>query len=497
MNVPDEAFLIASRCKSGSLTPLAVADVVLSRMKAAEGEIGAFLEIGENQVRSRAEALTRSGVPHGGSGLLFGVPVAVKDNICAAGFACTCGSLILKGYHPIHNATVVDRILAEGGIIVGKTNLDEFAMGSSTEHSAYKPARNPWNPTCTPGGSSGGSAAALASGAVPLALGSDTGGSIRQPASLCGVVGFKPTYGTVSRFGLVAFASSLDQIGPMSRTVQDAALLFQVIAGPDARDSTSLPGYCPQVLENLEEGIEEHTVGFPREYMSEGIDPEIRARMEEAAAILERSGAHVKEISLPHTRYAIPAYYLTAVSEASSNLARYDGMRYGARQSRTQLQATYSVTRSRGLGQEVKRRILLGSFSLSEGYYDAFYLKALKVRRLIQQDFQKAFEDVDLIAGPASPVCAFPLGEKTDDPLDMYLCDFLTAPASLAGLPGISVPCGLHSQELPIGLQFLGPLLSDSLVLRAARAFEKARGPVPSAPLVEQVRSLEQDGDAR
>jgi aspartyl-tRNA(Asn)/glutamyl-tRNA(Gln) amidotransferase subunit A len=386
----------------------------------------------------------------------------------------------------VYDSTVVRRILAEGAVIMGKTNLDEFSMGSSCEYSAYKTTENPWCRNHSPGGSSGGSAAAVAGGLVPVALGSDTGGSIRQPASLCGCVGFKPTYGTVSRFGLVAFASSLDQVGPLTTTVRDAALVYEIMAGHDPKDSTTLPGPAPSVLEGLDAGIAGLRIGVPEEYGSGEVQPEVRECVKTCLEGLAACGAEIQRITLPHTRYAIPTYYLVANAEASSNLSRFDGMRYGTRSEGADLRAVYRASRKQGFGPEVKRRIMLGAFALREGYYDAFYLKALKVRRRIQEEFQKAFEEVDLIMGPTAPHVAFPLKEKIQDPLSLYRCDILTAPASLAGIPGLSIPCGLTKAGLPVGLQILGPPLADARVLRAAWTVETWRGGILRSPWAEK-----------
>jgi len=403
---------------------------------------------------------------------------------------------MLAGYRPPYNATVVERILSEGGIIVGTANMDEFAMGSTTETSAWKRTRNPWSPELSPGGSSGGSAALVGSGALPAALGSDTGGSIRQPAALCGAVGFKPTYGTVSRYGLVAFGSSFDQIGPLSATVGDGALLFQAIGGFDRRDSTSIPGFVPDVIAGLDDGIDTIRIGVPRELMGEGIDRAVVDAVRASLERIEKLGASVVPIDLPHAEYALCAYYVAAMSEASSNLARFDGVRYGLREERESMARTYAATRNGGFGREVKMRIMLGTFALSAGYFDDWYAKALRARRLVAADFEKAFQEVDLVVAPTSPLLSIGIGEKIDDPLAMYHCDALTVPASLAGLPALSVPCALSPSKgspcgrLPIGLQIMGPPLADALVLRAGHAVELTRPEKIVSPLAKDLEEV-------
>jgi len=404
---------------------------------------------------------------------LAGLPVAVKDIICTTEFPTTCGSRILEGWVPPYDATVVDRLRAAGAIILGKTNLDEFAMGSSTENSAYGPTRNPWDPSRVPGGSSGGSAAAVAAALAPLALGTDTGGSIRQPAGFCGIVGLKPTYGRVSRYGLVAFASSLDQIGPMARTVEDAALLLQVLAGRDPRDATSADLPVPDYRQALTGEARGLRIGIATEAFGEGLQPEVRDAVLAASEVLRAQGAVISEVSLPTIAYALPTYYLIATSEASTNLARYDGVQYGLRVPSEDLYAMYTRTRRQGFGPEVKRRIMLGTYALSAGYYEGFFLKAQRVRTLVRRDFLAAFERVDLVLMPTSPTVAFRLGEKVEDPLQMYLADVYTIPVNLAGLPGISIPCGF-AQGLPIGLQLVGRPFDEPAVLRAAHAYEQA-----------------------
>ncbi len=406
--------------------------------------------------------------------VLDGIPLLLKDNLNHRGEPTTCASRILDGYVSPYDATAVERVKAAGGVVIGRTNMDEFAMGSSTENACDQPTRNPWDPTRVPGGSSGGSAAAVAAGIVPVALGSDTGGSVRQPASFCGVVGIKPTYGRVSRYGLVAFASSLDQVGVFSRTAADAAALLQVISGHDPLDSTSLDEPVPDYAAALDGDVAGLTIGLPREYFVEqGVDPDVLERVRDAVKELERAGAKTCEVSLPHTPYAVATYYLIAMAEASSNLARYDGVRYGHRATGAHdLQSMYSRTRSEGFGAEVKRRILLGTYVLSAGYYDAYYRKAQQARTLLRGDFEAAYRSCDLILTPTAPEVAFALGERSADPLQMYLSDIFTVSANLAGIPGISVPCGF-ARDLPVGLQLLGPALGESLLLRVADAYQR------------------------
>jgi aspartyl-tRNA(Asn)/glutamyl-tRNA(Gln) amidotransferase subunit A len=409
---------------------------------------------------------------------LAGVPIAVKDNICTRTLPTTAASRILEGYVPPYEATVVSRLTAAGAIVVGKTNCDEFAMGSSTENSGCFPTRNPWDETRAPGGSSGGSAAAVAARMVPVALGSDTGGSVRQPAGFCGVVGLKPTYGRVSRYGLLAFGSSLDQVGPFARTVRDAALLLQVMAGPDPQDATSAGEPVPDYAGALDGDVRGLRIGVPAQLLAEGVDEDVAGAFRAAVDTLRSLGAIVSDVTLPHARFAIPVYYLVATAEASSNLARYDGVRYGVRAPLARdadLAALYDQTRERGFGAEVKRRIMLGTYVLSAGYYDAFYLRAQQVRTLIRRDYEQAFERVDVIALPTSPTAAFRLGERTDDPLKMYLADVFTVSANLAGICGVSVPCGFGGPpRLPVGLQLLAPAFGEATLLRAADAYERA-----------------------
>jgi aspartyl-tRNA(Asn)/glutamyl-tRNA(Gln) amidotransferase subunit A len=470
-----DALALRDEVASRKTSAQDVARRTLGRIEAADPKVRAFLSIMKDAALAQAKAVDEKIAKGGAPGRLAGVPVAVKDNLCTTDAPTTCASKILETYVAPYDATVVRRLREEDAVIVGKTNLDEFAMGSSTENSAFFTSRNPWNLSCVPGGSSGGSAAAVAAGMATLALGSDTGGSIRQPAALTGTVGFKPTYGTVSRYGLVAFGSSLDQVGPFGRTVRDAALLAQVISGKDPMDATSLDRPVPDYVGALEgreaKGLR---IGVPKEYFGAGLDPEVRASAEAAIGALVAKGAVRVDVSLPMTDYGIAAYYLVAPSEASSNLARYDGVHYGHRTKEYgDLAGLMSKSRREGFGPEVQRRIILGTFALSSGYYDAFYNKALKVRRRIKMDYDAAFERCDVIAGPTTPTAAFPVGAKADDPLAMYLCDVYTVGTNLAGLPGISLPCGMTKSGLPIGLQLQGRALDDLGVLQIARLFER------------------------
>jgi len=468
---------IAASVRSGGASARGVVEVALARAAASAERHGAFLHIDPAAARAAADEVDRR-VGAGEVLPLAGVPLAVKDNINVAGLPSTAGSRILSGFVAPDHATCVARLVAAGAVVVGKTNCDEFGMGSSNENSAYGPVRNPWNPSRVPGGSSGGSAAAVAARAVPLALGTDTGGSVRQPAALCGLVGWKPTYGRVSRYGLVAFASSLDQAGALTRSVEEAALAFSIMAGVDPRDSTSLSSPVPDVLLELDRGIEGATIGLLDEAASAegGVHADVAATLEATAGALRRAGARVVSVSVPRIPFAIPVYYLAATAEASSNLARFDGVRYGARRGDGDLAGLYRATRSSGFGPEVKRRILLGTFALSSGYHDAYYGRAQKVRALLRHDFGEAFRRVDAILCPTSPEPAFPLGAKMDDPLSMYLADVFTVPASLAGLPALSVPAGLSREGLPVGMQFVGPADSEPLLFRLARAVEAASG---------------------
>ncbi len=443
----------------------------LDRIAALDPALHAFLRVEPDRAMARARALDQ-GSP---AGPLHGVPIALKDNIAVRGMVTTAGSRILENYVSPFDATVVKKLEDAGAVIVGKTVCDEFAMGSSTEHCAFGPARNPWDTSRIPGGSSGGSAVSVAAGMTPVAFGSDTGGSIRQPAALCGIVGLKPTYGRVSRYGLVAFASSLDQIGPFSRSVADAALTLEVISGVDPCDSTAAARDVPHFSKMLDGGAGGLRVGVPRHLLGEGLDDGVRRRFDESLRTLEQLGARLHTVELPHSPQAIPVYYLVGTAEASSNLARYDGVRYGIRATDpSSIGDMYDRTRSAGFGAEVKRRIMLGTYVLSAGYYDAYYLKAQQVRTLIRRDFEQAFETVDVIATPTSPTPAFPLGERTADPLQMYLADIFTVSAPLAGLPAISVPCGLTDDHLPVGLQLTGRAWDEATLFRLAHAYEQA-----------------------
>jgi aspartyl-tRNA(Asn)/glutamyl-tRNA(Gln) amidotransferase subunit A len=456
----------------GDLSARDACEASLSQIAAHEPSLHAFNLVATEHALARAAALDQLAPTERGP--LHGVPIALKDNLCTRGIATTASSKILAGYIPPYHATVVERLERAGAVIVGKTNCDEFAMGSSTENSAFGPSRNPWDSTRTPGGSSGGSAVAVAAGMVPASLGSDTGGSIRQPASLCGIVGLKPTYGRVSRYGLLAFASSLDQIGPFTRTVGDAATMLSVLAGPDPRDATAARAPVGDYRAALTGELAGTRVGVPRAFVGEGVDSEVRAAFETALEQMAANGATLVDVDLPHARFAIPVYYLVATAEASSNLARYDGVRYGYRtpDART-LETMYFRTRDEGFGAEVKRRIMLGTYVLSAGYYDAYYLKAQQVRTLIRRDYEQAFARVDVVAMPTSPTPAFRLGEKTDDPLQMYLADVFTVSANLTGLPAISVPCGFSSGRLPIGIQLTGRAFDEATLLRIAGAYER------------------------
>ena len=453
---------------------LSVSDLVgeaFAKIRERDEKIGAFLTLNEEGARAEASRLDDKLASGGQRGLLFGLPIGIKDNMVTEGLLTTCGSQFLKNYNPIYDATVVAKLKQAEAVTIGKLNMDEFAMGGSNENSSFHPVRNPWDLSRVPGGSSGGSAAAVAAGEAFFALGSDTGGSIRQPASYCGVVGLKPTYGRVSRYGLVAFASSLDQIGPITKNVEDAAYVLQAIAGHDPKDSTSADVEVPDYLSALTGEISGLKIAVPKEYL-EGVDPQVKAAVLEALRVLESLGAVWEEVSLPHTEYAVAAYYLLASSEASSNLSRFDGVRYGVRADHAgSLLDLYYDSRSQGFGAEVKRRIMLGTYALSSGYYDAYYLKAQKVRTLIKQDFDQTFAKYDVIIGPTAPTTAFPLGSQVDDPLTMYLNDILTIPVSLAGVPALSVPCGF-AEGMPVGLQIIGKPFDESAILRVAHAFE-------------------------
>jgi len=453
-------------------TARAATESALSAAEKLNSTLNAFLEIDRDGALNRAAKVDAVNPSDQSRLPLAGIPIAVKDNICVRGMQVSCGSRILGPYHPPYDATAIDRLIAAGAVIVGKTNCDEFAMGSSNENSAFGPVKNPWDISRVPGGSSGGSAAAVAAGIVPAALGSDTGGSVRQPAAFCGVIGLKPTYGRVSRYGLVAFGSSLDQIGVLTRTAGDAAAVLQVIAGRDPHDATTAEVPVPDYSAELNQDIRGMRLGISPTLLGEGLSPDVRAAIENSIEVYRGLGAEIVDIDLPHAQYAIAVYYIIATAEASSNLARFDGVRYGFRaEDAPTLKEMYSKTRDEGFGPEVKRRIMLGTYVLSAGYYDAYYLKAQKVRTLLRHDFARAFAKCDAVLTPTTPTAAFLFGEKVDDPLAMYLNDIFTVTANLAGVPGISVPCGLSSDGLPIGLQLLGPYWSEASLLRLAQAY--------------------------
>ncbi len=464
----------ARRLRARELSATELTRAALARITASDAELHAFITVTEAEaLRAAAESDARlaTGTP---IGALEGIPVALKDIINSAGVRTTAGSKILANFVPPYDATVAARVKAAGAVLVGKTNCDEFAMGSSNENSAYGPARNPWDPTRVPGGSSGGSAVTVAAGFALGSLGTDTGGSIRLPAAYCGVVGMKPTYGRVSRYGVIAYASSLDQVGPFARDVGDCALLLGVLAGHDARDSTSVDLAVPDYVAALSALPKPLRIGIPKEYFVAGIHPDVERAVRSAIDTFATLGAEVREISLPHTEYAVATYYVVATAEASSNLARYDGVRYGVRADADSLLEMYRRTRAAGFGEEVKRRIMLGTYALSAGYYDAYYLKAQRVRTLIRNDFARAFGEVDVVVTPTAPTTAFRLGEKLSDPLQMYLSDIFTISVNLAGLPGLSMPCGVDAAGLPIGLQIIGPTFNEAVVLQAAYAYEQA-----------------------
>jgi len=469
------AVELAAAVRAGDRSARDVVEEHLAAIEAREPELHAFNEVLAAEARSAAGAVDAAVGRGDDPGPLAGVPVALKDNLCTRGIPTTCSSKILEGWRPPYSATVVDRVVAAGGVPIGKTNLDEFAMGSSTENSAFGPTRNPRRPDRVPGGSSGGSAAAVAAGFAALGLGSDTGGSIRQPAALSGVVGVKPTYGAVSRYGLIAFASSLDQIGPLTNTVADAALLLEVIGGHDRLDSTSITDPAPSAFDVLGDGVDGLRVGIVEELTDvDGVQPEVATAVEQAALALEKEGATIERVSVPSAAYGLSAYYLIAPAEASSNLARYDGVRYGLRVDGPDAATMNARTRDTGFGPEVKRRIMLGTYALSAGYYEAYYGQAQRVRTLIIRDFARAYERFDVLLGPTSPTTAFELGAKTDDPLSMYLSDVCTVPTSLAGHPAASVPFGTDGDDLPIGVQVLAPALGEPVMFRVARAVEEA-----------------------
>jgi len=459
----------------GTATAEIIAEAFLASIRDRDSKVRAFQHVDDAAVREQARAVDVKRKAGQQLGALAGVPVAIKDVLCTKGVPTTCSSKMLQNFVPPYDAHVIEKLKAADAVLIGKTNMDEFAMGSSTENSAYFTTRNPWDLERIPGGSSGGSAAAVAACFAAVSLGTDTGGSIRQPASLCGIVGMKPTYGRVSRYGLIAFASSLDQVGPFTHDVYDQALMMEVIAGHDNRDSTSVDRAVPTYTRSLDIPIKPLTIGVAKEYFGGGLDSEVEASIRTAIKEYEKLGATVKEVSLPHSKYAIAVYYLVATAEASSNLARYDGMHYGHRtKGKHDLISTYSRTRAEGFGKEVQRRIMLGTYALSSGYKDAYYLKALKVRRLIKNDFDQAFSECDVILGPTAPTAAFKIGEKSSDPLAMYLSDIYTISCNLAGIAGISIPCGFTKIGLPIGLQIQAPPFEEEKMLRVAKMFENA-----------------------
>ncbi len=463
----------AAKLRSGETTSVALTEAMFNRIEAHNPKLNAYLHVSEET--ALAQAKQADARLKGGTALpLTGIPIAIKDVICVHGMPATAGSRILQGYRPPYNATVIEKLLASGVVILGKTNTDEFAMGSSTENSAYGPARNPWDVSRVPGGSSGGSAVAVAAGLAFGALGSDTGGSVRQPGSYCGVIGLKPSYGRVSRYGLIAFASSLDQIGVFARTAEGAALLLEAIAGHDPNDGTSMGTPIPNYRAELNKDLRGLRIGLPKEYFIGGVQTEVSAAVNAAVKVLEGLGAQAREVSLPHTDLALSTYYIIAPAEASANLARFDGVRYGPRAEADALWDGYRRTRGAGFGPEVKRRIMLGAYALSTGYYDAYYLQAQKVRTLIKSDFDEAFKEVDVIACPVAPTTAFKIGEKVNDPLAMYLEDVFTLPASLAGIAGLSVNCGFDANQLPIGLQLLSPAFTEERLLQVAHQYQGA-----------------------
>jgi len=463
---------LRDKLRNKEVSSLEATESVLSRIAAVEPRVRAYLKVTADEARAAAKEADAA-LARGDGRPLLGVPVGVKDIILTSGVETTAASKILKGFIPTYDATVVQKLKAAGAVIIGKLNLDEFAMGSSTENSAYQVTHNPWDLERIPGGSSGGSAAAVAAGLCAGALGTDTGGSIRQPASCCGVVGIKPTYGRVSRYGVIAFASSLDQVGPIARDVRDAAIMLGVIAGHDPQDSTSVPQDVPDYTAAIGREVKGMKIGMPREYFAAGLDPEVEAAVKTALTKLEDMGCVVEEVSLPHAEYCVAAYYIIAPAEASSNLARYDGVRYGLRAPDGGLIGTYKKTRDQGFGPEVKRRILIGTYTLSAGYYDAYYLKACRVRTLIKQDYDRAFEKFDALVAPAMPMPPFKLGEKSDDPMAMYLSDILTLSCNLAGLPGMSIPCGFTASGLPIGMQIFAKHFHEESIFTLAHAYER------------------------
>ena len=488
MSAPVTAVDIRNAVAAGSVSAVEITRAHLARIEAVDPALNSFNTVCPERALAAAEAVDRRRAAGEPLGPLAGVPVAIKDNLCTRGLRTTASSKILEHFVPPYDATTVARLEAAGAVVVGKTNCDEFAMGSSNENSAFGAVHNPWALDRTPGGSSGGSAACVGASLVPLALGSDTGGSIRQPAAHCGIVGLKPTYGRVSRYGLLAFASSLDQVGPMTRTAADAALALQVMAGHDGHDATSSPGAVPDYLAALTGTVAGLRIGVPRAFISNGVDADVLAAVEAALETLRAQGATLVDIELPNAPHAIPAYYLVCTAEASSNLSRYDGVRYGYRAALAKdapLEEMYERTRDEGFGAEVKRRIVLGTYVLSAGYYDAYYKKAQQVRTLLRRDYDAAFASVDVVAMPTSPTPAFRLGEKTDDPLQMYLTDIFTVSANLAGLPAVSVPCGFTAGKLPIGLQLTGRMFDEATLLRVADAYERLTDWAAQTPVLQ------------
>lgn len=473
---------------AGEISAVDVLDAHLAQVERVESHINAFITLTGDIAREQAQAADRR-IKDGSAGPMTGIPVGLKDILCTTDAPTTAGSKILEGYRSAYDATVVRMLREQDALFIGKANTDEFAMGSSTEHSAYKFTSNPWKLNHVPGGSSGGSAAAVAAREVSVSLGSDTGGSIRQPAGFCGVVGMKPTYGRVSRFGLMAFASSLDQIGPFARSVEDAALLLGAISGKDPNDATSVDVDVPDYRAGLNQDLTGVRVGVAEEYQIDGMDSRVEESVKQAIAELEKLGAEIVPISLPHTEHALATYYIIAPAEASANLARFDGVKYGLSLAQDNLLDTYLETRGKGFGAEVKRRIMLGTYALSSGYYDAYYVQAQKVRTLIKRDFDEAFQNVDVIAAPTSPTVSFQRGARTDDPIQMYLSDVFTIPANMAGIPGIAVPCGF-ADDLPVSLQFMGRAFDESTVLRVAHAYEQhTEWHKASPPLADQIAS--------
>lgn len=464
---------IITHIAAGNFSAVTCTQHFIDEIKSRDDSINSFLSISDESALESATRIDQQRSAGKPLPPLAGLPIAIKDGICTAGQRTSAGSHMLEGFVPPFHATAVQRLIADGAIVIGKTNMDEFAMGSSTENSYFGPTINPWSNDCVPGGSSGGSAACVAANLAPAAIGSDTGGSIRQPAAFCGITGLKPTYGRVSRFGLIAFASSLDQVGPMTQTAEDSAILLATIAGHDTKDSTSSNVQTTDYVASLSQPIKGLKIGVCREHFEDGLDSQVEKSVNAAIEDFKRLGAEVSEIHLPHSAYAVSVYYVVAPCEASSNLARFDGVRYTIRESANDLEQMYGRTRAAGFGDEVKRRIMLGTYALSSGYYDAYYLQASKVRRLIKQDFDNAFKEIDVILGPTTPTPAFRMGEHTQDPLEMYLADVYTVSANLAGIPAISLPCGFSDDGLPIGMQFQAPPFSEDVLLRTAHQYQQ------------------------